>query len=40
VPQLPVGTLILRPGVDAPSTAYVAARCDEATYRAAIALAT
>ncbi|HZX53738.1 MAG TPA: hypothetical protein VFE86_03615 [Ilumatobacteraceae bacterium] len=40
LPQLPVGTLILRTYGDAPSQAYVAARCDEAEYRAAIALAT
>ena len=38
--QLPVNTLIVRTHQGAPSKAYVAARCDEATYRAAIALAT
>jgi hypothetical protein len=38
--QLPVGSLIVRAHSDAPSRAYVAARCDEAEYRAAIALAT
>src|SRR4029079_1289668 len=40
LPQLPVGAVILRTRQSAPSQAYVAARCDEATYRAAIALAT